>query len=95
MKTNVAPLPCSHPRLAELAASRIMGPSRIMRLLKEPELITRNGKPTAVILPIKEYQALLERAEDAEDARWLKERRNKPMSFRTLDEFLAKHSTRA
>ena len=66
-----------------------------MRLLKEPELITRNGKPTAVILPIKEYQALLERAEDAEDARWLKERRNKPMSFRTLDEFLAKHSTRA
>jgi len=66
-----------------------------MRLLKEPELVTRNGKPTAVILPIKEYKALLERAEDAEDARWLKERRKKPMSFRTLDEFLAKRAPRA
>lgn len=27
---------------------------------------------------------------DAEDARWLKEHRKKPMSFRTLEEFLAK-----
>ena len=66
-----------------------------MKLLKEPELVTRNGKPTAVILPIKEYEALLMRAEDAADARWLKERRKKPMSFRTLDEFLAERATRA
>ena len=66
-----------------------------MKLLKEPELVTRNGKPTAVILPIKEYKALLMRAEDAADARWLKERRKKPMNFRTLDEFLAEHATRA
>ena len=68
---------------------------RIMKLLKEPELVTRNGKPTAVILPIKEYEALLERAEDAEDARWLKERSKKPMNFRTLEEFLAGRLTRA
>lgn len=66
-----------------------------MKLLKEPEVITRNGKPTAVILPIKEYQALLERAEDAEDARWLRERRKRPMAFRTLDSFLAGRSARA
>jgi len=66
-----------------------------MKPLKEPELITRNGKPTAVILPIKEYEALLERAEDADDARWLKERRKKPMTFRTLDEFLAGRAARA
>lgn len=66
-----------------------------MKLLKEPELVTRNGKPTAVILPIKEYEALLERAEDADDARWLKERRKKPMTFRTLEQFLAGRSTRA
>jgi prevent-host-death family protein len=65
-----------------------------MKLLREPELVTRNGKPTAVILPIKEYEALLVRAEDAADARWLKERRKKPMSFRTLDEFLAERATR-
>lgn len=66
-----------------------------MKLLKEPELVTRNGKPTAVILPIKEYEALLMRAEDAADARWLKERRKRPMTFRTLDEFLAERATRA
>jgi PHD/YefM family antitoxin component YafN of YafNO toxin-antitoxin module len=65
-----------------------------MKLLKEPELVTRNGKPTAVILPIKQYEALLMRAEDAADARWLKARRKKPMNFRTLDEFLAERATR-
>jgi prevent-host-death family protein len=59
-----------------------------MKLLKEPEVVTRNGKPTAVILSIKEYQALLERAEDSDDARWLRERRKKPMAFRTLDSLL-------
>ena len=66
-----------------------------MKVLKEPELVTRNGKPTAVILPLKEYEALLLRAEDAKDARWLKERRKKPMSFRTLEEFLAERAARA
>jgi prevent-host-death family protein len=66
-----------------------------MKLVKEPELVTRNGKPTAVILPLKEYEALLLRAEDAEDARWLKERRKKPMSFRPLEEFLAERTARA
>lgn len=35
------------------------------------------------------------RAEDAEDVRWLKERRKKPMSFRTLEEFLAERTARA
>jgi len=59
------------------------------------EYVVKNGKPTAVILPIKEYESLLERAEDAEDARWLKERRKKPMSFRTLDECLSERATRA
>ena len=66
-----------------------------MKLLKEPELVTRNGKPTAVILPIKEYEALLERAEDVEDARWLKRRRKKPMVFRSLETFLAERMARA
>lgn len=66
-----------------------------MKTLKEPELVTRNGRPTAVILPIKDYEALLERAEDADDARWLKSRRKEPMSFRTLDSFLAERSSRA
>jgi hypothetical protein len=37
-------------------------------LSKEPEVITRHGKPVSVILPIKEYYDLLERLEDAEEA---------------------------
>ena len=35
---------------------------------REPEIVTRNGKPVSVIIPIKDYEELLERAEDAEDA---------------------------
>ena len=56
---------------------------------KEPEVITRRGKAVSVILPIKEYQALLDRLEDAEDAAYLKRARTKPLSFRPLKEYLA------
>jgi len=79
--------------LTRIGFRHILLPS--MKLLKEPELVTRNGKPTAVILPIKEYEALLERAEDVEDARWLKRRRKKPMVFRSLETFLAERMARA
>jgi hypothetical protein len=30
---------------------------------REPEIVKRNGKPVSVIIPIKDYQELLERAE--------------------------------
>ena len=43
--------------------------------LPEPEIITRKGKPVSVILPIKRYEELLERVEDAEDIAWLKRAR--------------------
>jgi prevent-host-death family protein len=33
----------------------------------EPEIITRNGRAISVILPIKKYEELIERSEDAED----------------------------
>jgi PHD/YefM family antitoxin component YafN of YafNO toxin-antitoxin module len=39
---------------------------------REPEIVTRNGKPVSVIIPIKEYEELLERVEDAQDVAWLK-----------------------
>jgi len=52
----------------------------------EPEIITRNGRPVSVILPIKRYEELLERAEDAEDAAWLKKARKKPLHYRPLEE---------
>src|SRR5881296_2087576 len=35
--------------------------------LPEPEIVTRNGKPVSVIIPIKDYEELLERVEDADD----------------------------
>ena len=56
---------------------------------KKPKLITRRGKAVSVILPIKEYQALLDRLEDAEDAAYLKKARTKPLSFRPLKDYLA------
>ncbi len=43
----------------------------------ESEIVTRNGKPVSVILPIKKYQEMIERLEDAEDVAWLKRARRK------------------
>ena len=60
-----------------------------MKTMHEPEIITRKGKPVSVILPIKEYQELLERAEDAEDVEWLKRARQKPLHYRPLEDYLA------
>jgi PHD/YefM family antitoxin component YafN of YafNO toxin-antitoxin module len=60
-----------------------------MKTLKEPDVVIRNGKPTAVILPVKEYEALLESAADADDARWLGERRRKQMTFRSLEVYVS------
>ena len=56
----------------------------------EPEIVTRNGKPVSVILPIKEYEELLERAEDADDVAWLKRARRRKLHYRPLEEYLAK-----
>ena len=55
----------------------------------EPEIVTRNGKPVSVILPIKDYEELLERAEDAADVAWLKRARQKPLHYRPLEDYLA------
>jgi prevent-host-death family protein len=56
---------------------------------REPETVTRNGKPVSVIIPIKDYKELLERAEDAEDVAWLKRTRRKKLQYRPLEEYLA------
>jgi len=50
----------------------------------EPEIVTRKGKPVSVIIPIKEYEELLERAEDAEDIAWLKKARRKKLQYSSL-----------
>ena len=57
---------------------------------REPEIVTRNGKPVSVIVPIKDYEELLERAEDAEDIAWLKKARRKKLQYRPLEDYLAK-----
>ena len=60
-----------------------------MSTTREPEIVTRNGKAIAVIVPIKDYEELLERAEDAEDVAWLKRARKKKLNYRPLEEYLA------
>lgn len=60
----------------------------------EPEIVRRKGKPVSVILPIKEYEELLERVEDADDATWLKKTRRKKLQYRSLDVYLAEHADR-
>ncbi len=65
-----------------------------MKTLPEPEIITRKGKPVSVILPIADYQELLERVEDVEDVAWLKLARSKPQKYRPLEEYLAERKSK-
>jgi hypothetical protein len=60
--------------------------------LPEPEIVTRNGKPVSVIIPIKDYEELLELVEDGEDVAWLKRARRKPLHYRPLQDYLAERS---
>jgi hypothetical protein len=53
------------------------------------EIVTKNGKPVSVILPIKHYQELIERLEDANDVAWLKRARRKKLHYRPLEDVLA------
>jgi PHD/YefM family antitoxin component YafN of YafNO toxin-antitoxin module len=59
---------------------------------KAPEIVFREGKPTAVILDIDEYQEMLERLEDLDDLRMLERIRKGPLSFKRLDDFLKEYS---
>jgi PHD/YefM family antitoxin component YafN of YafNO toxin-antitoxin module len=60
--------------------------------LPEPEVVTRKGKPVSVIIPIKDYEELLERVEDTGDVIWLKRARRKPLQYRPLEEYLAERN---
>lgn len=59
---------------------------------RQLEIVTRNGKPVSVILPIKDYEELLERAEDVDDVAWLMQARGKKLNYRPLGEYLAKRN---
>lgn len=67
----------------------------MITILTEPEIVTRKGKPVSVILPIKDYMELLERAEDAEDIAWLKQTRRKPLRYRPLADYLAEKKSKS
>jgi PHD/YefM family antitoxin component YafN of YafNO toxin-antitoxin module len=55
---------------------------------KAPEIVFRNGKPSAVIMDIKDYRKILERLEDTEDLKMLDDMRKKPLKFKKLGDFL-------
>jgi hypothetical protein len=59
---------------------------------KAPEIVLRDGKPTAVIVDIGEYQDMLERLEDIEDLKMLEQMRKTPLSFKSLDDFLKEYT---
>jgi PHD/YefM family antitoxin component YafN of YafNO toxin-antitoxin module len=58
---------------------------------KTPEIVLKEGKPSAVILDIDEYRQMLERLEDLEDLNLLKEMRKGPLKFRRLEDFLKEY----
>ena len=59
---------------------------------KTPEIVMREGEPTAVILDIDEYQEILERLEDMEDLKMLEDMRKTPLKLRGLDDFLKEYA---
>ena len=48
----------------------------------------KSGKKTGVFLSIKEYEELLERAEDIEALNMLRKLRKKPLKTRSFENFL-------
>ncbi len=64
------------------------------RAKRTPEVVFRDGKPTAVILDIDEYGEMLEQLEDLEDLKALEEMRKKPLKFRSLEDLLKEHTPR-
>jgi PHD/YefM family antitoxin component YafN of YafNO toxin-antitoxin module len=60
--------------------------------MPEPEIVTRKGKPVSVIIPIKDYEELLERVEDSDDVAWLKRVRRQPLHYRPLEDYLAERN---
>jgi len=55
---------------------------------KNPEIVVKDGKPTAVILDIDDYQEMLERLEDVKYLKTLEEMRKKPLKFKRLEDFI-------
>ena len=61
-----------------------------MKLMTMPEVVTRKGKPVSVIVPIRDYLELVERAEDVVDVTSLQKASCRSHSFRPLETYLRK-----
>jgi Antitoxin Phd_YefM, type II toxin-antitoxin system len=59
------------------------------RSLSEPEIVYRNGRPTAVLLDIRVYEKLLERLEDLHDIEVLNRRLKEGPVYRDFDAYLS------
>lgn len=62
-----------------------------MSIMKKPQIVVRNGKPSAVILDIEEYEELLERAEEMEDLKILRALRRRSLTFRKFEDFVREY----
>ena len=58
---------------------------------KAPEIVLRDGKPSAVILDIHDYREMLERLEDLDDLNMLNEMRKRPLKYKKLEDFLKEY----
>jgi len=58
-------------------------------LKTKPQVIMKNGRPSAVIIDIKDYQELLDRLEDKEDLADLEKIRKGSLEVRKLSDFMA------
>lgn len=54
------------------------------------KVIVENGRPTAVVLSIRQYEKLLELAEEKEDLADLRRVKRDKTSFRPLSDYLKK-----
>lgn len=53
-------------------------------------LVDANGQRTAVVLPLQDFRALVERLEELEDLRLIEERKNEPtIPISSLEDLLA------
>ena len=53
-------------------------------------LVDANGHRTAVVLPLQDFRALVERLEELEDLRLIEERKDEPtLSISSLEDLLA------
>ena len=58
---------------------------------KAVPVIVEKGKPPSVIISLKEYEELLERAQDFEDLEYIRKLTKRRLKSRPFEEFMAEH----